>query len=123
DLIPRRRIGHWHPQHRLVALHAIPWEAQVVATHRQHRPRSGAVFVLPSVLRKPGRKDLAARRATQLFQRVMHGTEQGMAVKAYLPPSRQLIQGALTAHWAALPHRQLLVAALDTRGPSIGCGP
>src|SRR5512132_1291666 len=46
-----------------------------------------------------------------------------MAVDAHLHPGGQRIEGALTTHGAALPHRQLLVAALDARGTCIGSGP
>ena len=45
-----------------------------------------------------------------------------MAVDANLHPGGQRIEGALTAHRAALPHRQLLVAALDACGTCIGRG-
>ena len=45
-----------------------------------------------------------------------------MAVEANLHPGRQRIEVALTTHRAALPHRQLLVAALDARGTGIGRG-
>ncbi len=45
-----------------------------------------------------------------------------MAVQAYLYPGRQLIEGALTAHRAALPRRQLLVTARNARGTGIGRG-
>src|SRR5215467_10045006 len=45
-----------------------------------------------------------------------------MAVDAHLHPGGQRIEGALTTHRAALPHRQLLMAALDARGTYIGSG-
>src|SRR5262249_62285688 len=68
------------------------------------------------------RKTRPARGAAKLFQRVVHSTEQGITVQAYLYPGGQLIEGPLTAHRAALPHRQLLVAALNTCGTGIGRG-
>src|SRR5512144_3283973 len=45
-----------------------------------------------------------------------------MAVDAHLYPGRQRIEGALTTHRAALPHRQLLMAAFDALGPLIRIG-
>src|SRR5262245_11677998 len=46
-----------------------------------------------------------------------------MAVDTHLHPGGQRIEVALTTHRAALPHCQLLVAALDARGTCIGRGP
>ena len=89
DLVPLRRIRDWDPQHGLVSLQAIPWHAQVIAAHRQHRSGLGRVFLCPHARRQPRRKDLATRRATQLFYHVVHGTEQGVAVNAYLHPGGQ----------------------------------
>ena len=45
-----------------------------------------------------------------------------MTVDTHLHPGGQRIEGALTTHRAALPHRQLLVAALNARGTCIGSG-
>ena len=48
DLVPLRRIRDRHPQHGLIALHAVKWQAQIITAHRQHRPGPGAVFLLAS---------------------------------------------------------------------------
>src|SRR5215831_17136915 len=45
-----------------------------------------------------------------------------MAVDAHLHPGGQRLEGALTTHRAALPYRQLLMAAFDALGPRIGLG-
>ena len=46
-----------------------------------------------------------------------------MAVNANLHPGGPRLEGALTAHRAALPHRQLLVAACNAPGTCRGSGP
>src|SRR4029434_1331448 len=49
----------------------------------------------------------------------MYGAEQGVTIYANLHPGGQGIELTLTAHGAALPHRQFLVAACDATGAHV----
>src|SRR6266487_1514846 len=108
DLVPLRRLRHWHPQ--------------ILAAYRQHRAGLGALCLCTHPRGQRRRKNGTARRAAPLVPRVLHGPEQGMAVETYLHPGGQLLAGPRPPHRAALPHRQCRGAALNARGPDISRG-
>ena len=56
---------------------------------------------------------MATRCTAQLLPRVAYGAEQRMAIDAHRTAGRQLVEGALTTHRTALPHRASLMVALN----------
>lgn len=123
DLGPLRRVGHRHPQHRVVALPAGQRETPSIPAYDQHGSRPRAVFLLPGLCRQRSREEVSTRRTPQLAQRRAHGAAHGMPVTAPRKTRRSLLSLALPTPRAALAYGQRLMTAREALGPSRGIGP